>query len=109
MTKRIVSLLIAVMLVVGIFAVPAMAAQEDDGIELYGPMMRCDNCGASVPTSNYETWAENGTVYKGCGKTSDLHAHFQSFKCTGLRCNSCGTWITTTRVLITDGCSIGKV
>lgn len=28
-------MIMALMLVIGIFAVPAMAAQEDDGIELY--------------------------------------------------------------------------
>ena len=45
MTKRMVSLLMALVLMVGIFAVPAMAAgAPDDGIELYGLVIRCPKC-----------------------------------------------------------------
>ena len=109
MTKRIVSLLMAVMLVIGIFAVPAMAAQDDDGIELYGPVIRCDNCFASITKPTDQTWAENGTVYTTCYKSKDYHEHFKSWKVTGWRCPSCGAWTEMSRKEMSDSCSISVV
>lgn len=109
MTKRIVSLLMALMLVIGIFAVPAMAAQDDEGIELYGPKIRCPNCNASITMPSSQTWAENGTVYTTCYKSKDLHAHFKSWLVTGWRCPSCGAWTETSREEKTNDCSISVV
>lgn len=68
----------ALVLTIGIFAVPAMAAQDDDGIEPYGQYVRCPSCNAAIATSSFTTWAENGTVYIGCYKDAAPHAHFRS-------------------------------
>lgn len=107
MTKRLVSLLMALMLVVGIFAVPAMAA-KDDGIEPCVVVTRCDYCDGPIYEADSGTWAENGyvTLRKGCYKTSDEHEHFRSWKVTGIKCRSCGQWTVINRVLMTDDCTI---
>lgn len=57
MTKRIVSLLMAMMLAIGVFAVPALAAQEDDGIMPHGPMCYCGGT-CTISTSDY--WRPEG-------------------------------------------------
>lgn len=105
MTKRVVSLLMALMLVIGIFAVPAMAAQDDEGIEPYGPVTRCDNCGASISTSSTETWTEWNYVYTGCPLTSKTHIHEVSYRCTGYRCASCGAKIYLSKMQTKDKCT----
>lgn len=109
MTKRFVSLLMALMLIIGIFAVPAMATSPDDGVEPCGIVISCPHCYASITMPPTQTWAENGTVYVGCSKTSELHAHFKSWRVTGWQCPSCGLWTETNRVTVTDTCSIGMV
>lgn len=48
MSKRMVSLLLAVMLVVGIFSIPAMAATGNNADETYGISMPCPKCGSST-------------------------------------------------------------
>lgn len=45
-SKRLVSLLMALALVVGVFAIPALAATPDDTAEPYGVTIPCDRCGA---------------------------------------------------------------
>ncbi|MEY8313368.1 hypothetical protein AALA61_15670 [Oscillospiraceae bacterium 42-9] len=102
--KRLVSLLMALMLVIGIFAVPAMAAQDDDGIELYGPVIRCD-CGASISTSSTETWNESGFIYTGCDLTSKTHIHEVAYRCTGYRCSSCGAKIYLSKMQTKNKCT----
>lgn len=110
MTKRIVSLLMAVMLVIGIFAVPAMAAQENEGIEPCVLASRCGYCNEAIYETDAETWAQNGYVsVEDCYKTHEEHDHFRSWKVTGIRCRSCGQYTITKRVLMTDSCTFVKV
>ncbi len=101
MTKRIVSLLMALMLVIGIFAVPAMAAQEDEGIEPHTQWTHC-SCGASVAIGS---WTKSGSEYKTCKNSSSYHRHDMRYRYTGYTCGSCGrTEIMKTETLM-DDCS----
>lgn len=109
MTKRIISLLMAIMLVIGVFAIQAAATSPDEGIEPHGPVVECYNCGAAVPTSFSRTWEESGTVNIPCIKDSGKHPHDKIWRVTGSQCPKCGAWTETNRVTIKDSCSIGKV
>ena len=101
MTKRMVSLLMALMLVIGIFAVPAMAAQEDEGIEPHTQWTHC-SCGASVAIGS---WTKSGSEYKTCKNSSSYHRHDMRYRYTGYTCGSCGrTEIMKTETLM-DDCS----
>lgn len=97
----------ALMLAFSVISISAYA-EGDEGIEPYGVVTKCFNCGAAVSNPTYGSWNENGTVYTGCGKTSELHAHFKSWRVTGWQCHSCGAWTETKRVTVTDNCSIMK-
>ncbi|NBJ90792.1 hypothetical protein, partial [Acutalibacter sp. 1XD8-36] len=72
MTKRITSLLMALILVFSVISISVYAA-EDEGIEPRGPVIRCDNCGAAVPTSRTITWAGNGYVLATCDNSDKPH------------------------------------
>lgn len=90
MTKRFVSLLMALMLIIGIFAVPALAAQGDDGIEPHTKVW-CMNCGALDGNQEYRwdkvDWNDRTVACtmgaSGCGGDYTVR------KYTGLRCSSC--------------------
>ena len=100
----------ALMLVIGIFAVPAMAAQEDEGIEPYVLVSMCGSCNGTLYDTDSETWAENGYVsVENCSKTREEHDHLRSWKVTGIKCRSCGRYTITKRVLMTDSCTFVKV
>lgn len=64
MTKRIVSLLMAIALMLGVFAIPALAAAPDDTAEPYGVTIPCERCGApayrTAKTENVVIWVEKG-------------------------------------------------
>jgi len=84
------SLLMALVLMVGILAVPAMAADSNEGIELYGPA-RCRICGADPSSMSY-AW---DTIYWGqrtskCTQgASGCSGDYTAKKFTGERCNAC--------------------
>lgn len=100
--KRLVSLLMAMALVVGIFAVPAMAANAtDDGIEPYGLVISCPRCGK---TCNVRERAikTNKYIMVTCGSGGQKkHYLYNLQKCED--CPSCGyhrdwyTWNTEYR------------
>ncbi|MEY8313427.1 hypothetical protein AALA61_15970 [Oscillospiraceae bacterium 42-9] len=93
MTKRIVSLLMAVMLIIGIFSIPALAAGEDDGIMPHGPICYCGgNC--VVKTSDY--WRPEGR--KSCTHWSNGYDEVaRRIVVTKTTCTSCGDVRTSER------------
>ena len=92
MTKRIVSLLIAVMLVVGIFAIPAAANTLSLG------NTPCDNCGMDCFTA-YGPWytVSNTGRIDGCGYKSGPHVHVNQNRNITVMCTVCGHINSITR------------
>lgn len=110
MTKKVISLLMALMLTFSMISISVYAA-DDEGIEPRGPVTRCDNCQYTISLSPPpETWIEKKTVNKACPKVGASHEHVLSYRVSGYRCPGCGiTAIEMSRVLVTDTCSIGRV
>jgi hypothetical protein len=110
MKKRLVSLFMALMLIIGIFAVPAMAAQEDEGIEPYVLVSMCGSCNGTLYDTDSETWKEEGTVRIFCSKDlTHKHNHTKVWQFTGIRCRSCGQMTITKSDVLSDTCNISKV
>ena len=102
MTKRIVSLLIAVMLVVGIFAIPAAAATpNDEGIEPYTSWVPC-SCGTSNPVGSYP---QSEVIYSACNNNPNAyHRHRMSYRCEGFTCSNCGKTTVIKKTLVGITC-----
>lgn len=100
MTKRIVSLLMAIMLVIGVFAIQAAATSPDDGIEPYAEWTHCSSCGASVRVDSYQT-TEN--VRQTCKEPYGIHIHHKTYQCKSYSC-SCGNYELISKVCIGDDC-----
>lgn len=96
MTKRIVSLLMAVVLVIGVFAVSALAAQEDDGIMPHGPMCHCGGDCLVSTTTVYRPISSDATrsCIHGLKGTDELCNKWVITKTT---CKSCGDVRTSER------------
>lgn len=101
MTKRFVSLLMAVMLIIGIFAVPAMAAQGDDGIDPHAPWTHCSNCQASVPVNTY---SRSEDKYQTCREPYGMHLHRKVYQYKDYSCSSCGNYELLGKTLTDDIC-----
>lgn len=93
MTKRIVSLLMAVMLAIGVFAVPALAAQEDDGIMPHGPMCYC---GGTCTVSTTDVWRAEGQ--RSCNHgLNGYDVISRKYVVTKTTCRECGDVRTSER------------
>ena len=89
-SKRVVSLLMALVLVVGIFAIPAMAATANDTAEPYGVTTQCPWCGKPTAARDYYTYP----IHKGNNECGLGYEHNHKYRqkmretyCTSLSCN----------------------
>lgn len=83
--KRIVALLVALMLVVGIFAMTAAAYS-------------CSYCGKTASVAGYGSWSTgSSTVVNGCEFYSGLHTHYTRSRSVTLQCSHCGRKSYTTQ------------
>lgn len=93
MAKKLISLLMAVMLIMGISVIPAAAATpEDEGIDPQGTSW-CGNCGASS-SSQQTRWdiIDYSERTSGCTEgASGCRGDYTARKYSGSRCRSCGS------------------
>lgn len=82
--KRLVALLMALIMVVGLFAMTAVAASDYPG--------NCDYCGKKCTCSDGSY--TSSTRVDGCSNYSGVHAHTITTRYTTYRCSSCGTHST---------------
>lgn len=96
MTKRIVSLLMAMMMAVGIFAIPAVAHEDTDEIQPRGLTMMCPDCRGTA----YEAFQ---TVWTGASEKRSCSTHggqctykeYQRQKCFSCACGFSTAWVNT--------------
>lgn len=72
-SKRLVSLLMALVLVVGIFAIPALAATADETAEPYGVTIPCERCGS--PSYRSTVTSDVTIRVESCNLNSRAHYH----------------------------------
>ncbi|WP_322200760.1 hypothetical protein [Acutalibacter intestini] len=85
MTKRLVSLLMALVLTIGIFAIPAMAATPE-AEELYTIGGHCAYCGNTVEIIINTSIT---TEYRICKKSSTHHPHKVTYEDHSYWCSKC--------------------
>lgn len=89
--KRLISLLITLMLVVGVISVCAYAT-GDEGIEPYGQVIQCPNCyngAATVSAPNVRTTRD---WVSGCNSYTSPHYHEITRSYLTYDCKNCGTF-----------------
>ena len=101
MKKRAISMIMALLLIVGIFVIQVAATSSDDGIEPYAKTNICPTCGSSHGTSTF-TLSEN--VYKSCGNALGMHYHHITYQCTGFKCYTCNSISLRSKVFIGEEC-----
>lgn len=93
-SKRLVSLLMALVLVVGIFAIPALAATADDTAEPYGVTTPCPRCGNPTRARDYYTYStrqSKNECYLGYGHTHTWAQKWRETSCTSASCSYSNT------------------
>lgn len=78
--KRLVALLVAIMLVVGLLAIPAAAAQM------------CVLCGRNTATVLNSGTYTRYTRVDSCGNYGSVHSHLVSNDYTNYSCTNCGRY-----------------
>jgi hypothetical protein len=74
--KRLVALLMALVLMLGILAVPALAANApDEGIDPQSQVIKCPRCGGSATTTLKYVPEEEIYGYRECPYNPDPHTH----------------------------------
>lgn len=95
MAKRLVSLLMAVMLIVGIFVVPAIAAQDDSGIMPRGPV--CMKCQGNCTVTTSTVWRATGNKVSCKHGLNGYDEYTKEVVITKTVCDKCGDKRTSER------------
>ena len=98
-TKKLRALLLAIVVVAGIFAMTASAYY-------------CPTHGTVTGNSPaYTMWTTSGQshVTNGCAYKSGMHAHYYASRVITIRCNKCSNIVFTRTVESSDYCPYGDV
>lgn len=105
MTKRLFSMIVALMLVVGIFVIPAMAAQGDSTILPRGPI--CPTCNSNCILSTTYNWIpveQKGCVHGLSGYDMILKEQAKTKRvCTGCGDERTSTYLTGNQTRVCYG------
>lgn len=86
--KRIVTLALALMMAFSTLVMPAMAANEDEGIMPHVGGHDCPNCAPGYVTTRTKTVTRDAYVF--CSACDSVHRHIRTYLVTYSTCDSCG-------------------
>lgn len=91
--KRMLSLVLAVMLVMSVFVLPASAAAPDDEVEPCAEYIRCPKCYFydAYVTDTYERYVSTKYV-ESCGSLAGAHPHDVYGYYISYNCTNCGAF-----------------